>query len=144
MEEWRVRTQELSIEASVDKLPLVLQFVDSHLEEAGCSMREQMKIDLSVEEIFVNIANYAYTPGKGMAVIRLETSQDRAQLTITFTDHGIPYNPLEKEDPDVTVPIRDRNIGGLGIFLTKKNMDKVAYEYKDGSNILRLTKNLRN
>ncbi|MBQ6322926.1 MAG: ATP-binding protein [Lachnospiraceae bacterium] len=114
-----------------------------HLEQAGCSLAEKMKIDLAVEEIFINIASYAYPKKNGEAVIRVSYSKDPAQVCITFMDRGIPYNPLARDDPDVTLPAVKRQIGGLGIFLTKKTMDEVAYEYKDGHNILKLTKKLQ-
>ena len=101
-----------------------------------------MQIGVAVEEIFVNIANYAYHPDKGNATVRVEVSGDPVCVTITFVDHGVPYDPLAKDDPDVTLSADDREIGGLGIFMTKRIMDDVAYEYKDGQNILTLKKNL--
>ncbi len=138
-----MNAQELNIEASVDKLSQVLQFVDSYLESVGCPIKVQMHISLAVEEIFVNISSYAYAPGTGKASVCLKTSDDPPAITITFMDHGIPYNPLEKKDPDISLPAGKRQIGGLGIFLTKKTMDDVSYEYKDGQNILHLVKYLK-
>ena len=91
-----------------------------------------MQIDLAVEEIFVNIANYAYRPVR----------ENPLEVTLTFLDSGAPYDPLAKEDPDITLDVKDRQIGGLGIFLVKQTMDDVKYEYKNGRNILTLTKNL--
>lgn len=134
--------QELSIEALVDNLPQVMQFTEECLETAGCPIRAQMQISLAVEEIFVNIASYAYASEgkKGQAVIRVETAGDPERIEITFMDWGVPYNPLEKEDPDVSASSKERKIGGLGIFLTKKSMDDVSYEYRDSMNILKLTK----
>lgn len=138
-----MNAQELIIDALKKNLSGVLEFVDMHLEQAGCSLAEKMKIDLAVEEIFINIASYAYPKKNGEAVIRVSYSKDPAQVCITFMDRGIPYNPLARDDPDVTLPAVKRQIGGLGIFLTKKTMDEVAYEYKDGHNILKLTKKLQ-
>lgn len=134
--------QELSIEALVDNLPQVMQFTEGCLETAGCPIRAQMQISLAVEEIFVNIASYAYASEgkKGQAVIHVETAGDPERIEITFMDWGVPYNPLEKEDPDVSASSKERKIGGLGIFLTKKSMDDVSYEYRDSMNILKLTK----
>ena len=131
----------IEVEAKTDNLNEVQAFIDLHLEESGCSMRTQMQIALAVEEIFVNIAHYAYAPKTGKATVRVEVSDEPA-VFITFLDNGIPYNPLEKKDPDVTLTAEERSIGGLGVFLTKKTMDDVTYEYKDGQNILRLKKNL--
>ncbi len=133
---------ELELEAVIENLPTVQGFVDEHLEAANCPMKAQMQISLAVEEIFVNIASYAYAPEKGKATVRVEVSQEPVSVTITFVDHGVPYDPLARDDPDVTVSAAERDIGGLGIFMTKKIMDNVAYEYRDGKNILTLKKNL--
>ena len=134
---------EMETEAVDASLAAVTAFVKGHLEESGCSLRNQMQIELAVEEIFVNIAHYAYAPGKGRAVVRVEVSDEPPAVTITFVDRGIPYDPLSKKDPDVTLTAEERGIGGLGIFMTKKIMDDVAYEYKDGSNILKLVKRMQ-
>ncbi len=133
---------EIDIEAERGNLDKVLAFVDEHLEMAGCPMKAQMQIDLAVEEIFVNIASYAYQPDKGNAVLRVEVAEDPLQVILTFLDRGKPYDPLAKEDPDITLSAEQRQIGGLGIFMVKKTMDDVQYEYKDGQNILTLKKNL--
>lgn len=133
---------ELEIEALVDNLTEVIDFVDAQLEAVDCSMKVQMQIDLAVEEIFVNIANYAYDPETGPATVRVEVAPDGSQVKITFIDHGVPYDPLAKEDPDITQSADERKIGGLGIFLVKKNMDDVKYEYVNGSNILTILKEL--
>ncbi len=133
---------ELDIEAVTENLPRVMEFVDSKLETIDCPAKAQMQIDVAVEEIFVNIANYAYRPDKGNATVRVEVSGAPVCVTITFLDHGVPYDPLAKDDPDVTLSAEEREIGGLGIFMTKQIMDDVTYEYKNGQNILTLKKNL--
>ena len=102
-----------------------------------------MQIDVAVEEIFVNIASYAYTPGKGNAAVKVEILKDPLTAVITFIDSGVRYDPLSKEDPDITLGTEQRQIGGLGVFMTKKLMDEVSYEYRDGKNILTLKKRLR-
>ncbi|MBO6194093.1 MAG: ATP-binding protein [Clostridiales bacterium] len=137
-----IDNNELTIEALAENLAIVTEFVDVRLEQVNCPMKAQMQIDVALEEIFINIANYAYQPGKGPATVRVDVADDPLTVTITFVDHGIPYDPLAKDDPDVTLPADQREIGGLGIFMTKKLMDDVVYEYKDGSNILRLVKKL--
>ena len=134
--------KDLDIEAVEENLSKVMSFVDENLEAVGCSMKSQMQIDIAVEEIFVNICKYAYHPDKGRAVVRVEVSDDPVQVKITFIDHGKPYDPLLKDDPDVTLSADERQIGGLGIFMVKQTMDAVEYQYKDGSNILTLVKNL--
>jgi anti-sigma regulatory factor (Ser/Thr protein kinase) len=140
--EENMNENELELEASVENLPKVLTFVDGFLERADCSMKEQMQLDVAVEEIFVNIASYAYNPGIGKATVRVEVSEDPVTVSITFIDQGVPYDPLEKDDPDVTLSAEKRQIGGLGIFMVKQSMDDVLYEYKDGSNMLTLKKQI--
>ena len=134
--------KELDIEAKLDNLEEVMAFVDVQLEEAGCSMKAQMQIDIAVEEVFVNIANYAYNPVVGDVTIRVVIEKDPLAVVLTFIDEGMPYDPLAKEDPDVKLAAEDRKIGGLGIFMVKKTMDNVDYEYSQGRNILTLKKGL--
>ena len=133
---------EINVKASLENLQEVIAFVDGFVEELGASMKAQMQIDVAVEEIFVNIASYAYAPDTGDAVISVETDTEKKQVLITFKDSGVPYNPLEKEDPDVTLSAEERGIGGLGIFMVKKSMDDMRYEYKDGQNIVTIMKKL--
>ena len=133
---------EITIEARKDKLDDLMIFIDSHLEEFDCSMKAQMQIDVAVEELFVNIANYAYAPEVGNATIRMIFSDEPGEVTIVFIDSGVPYDPLKKEDPDITLSVDERAIGGLGIFMVKKSMDDMFYEYKDGQNILSIVKKL--
>ena len=127
-----------TVEARIEKLEEVLGFVDAELEKADCPMKVQMQIDIAVEEIFTNIARYAYAPGEGSAVIGVLAEPGRAE--ITFSDTGMPYNPLLREDPDVTLAAEEREIGGLGIFMVKKTMDEMRYEYSTGQNLLTLVK----
>ena len=133
---------ELNIDATTDNLEKVIDFVNSRLEAVDCSPKDCMQLDIAVEEIFVNIANYAYAPETGKAGVRVEVSGTPVTVTITFTDRGVPYDPLKKADPDITLSAEEREIGGLGIFLTKKVIDDISYEYKDGRNILTLKKEL--
>ena len=133
---------ELTIEARTENLDEVLSFVNSQLELWDCSPRAQMQLEIAVEEVFVNIAHYAYQPGVGSATVCVAFEQDPMTAVITFIDRGIPYDPLAKDDPDVTLSAEDRQIGGLGIYMVKKSMDGMAYEYKDGQNILTLKKRL--
>ncbi len=134
--------KELEIQAQDKNLPKVLGFIDEQLETAGCPAKIQMQIDIAVEEIFVNICHYAYSPEIGLATLRVEVLGDPPSVDITFIDNGIPYDPLAKADPDVTLSAQKRKIGGLGIFMVKKSMDDVKYEYIGGHNILTLKKGL--
>ncbi|MBR1741054.1 MAG: ATP-binding protein [Lachnospiraceae bacterium] len=134
--------KELEIEAKRANLDNVLAFVDGELEKVDCPVKIQMQIEIAVEEIFVNIASYAYEKERGSAVIRVEMEKEPLTAVLTFIDHGIPYDPLAKEDPDVTLSAEERKIGGLGIYMVKKSMDDIHYEHKDGKNILMFRKRL--
>ena len=132
----------LDIEAKISNLYQVLEFVDSNLEAAGCPLSTQMQIDTAVEEIFVNISSYAYGDETGRALLKMKTTDDPKEAVITISDSGIPYDPLAKEDPDITLPTEEREIGGLGVFMVKEIMDEIEYEYKDGRNVLTLKKKI--
>ncbi len=134
--------KEITVEASVANISSVTEFVNTQLEELNCSLKTQTQIDIAIDELFGNIANYAYHPRTGQATVRVEVENDPPAVIITFMDGGVPFDPLKKPDPDVTLAAEERQIGGLGIFLVKKNMDDIAYEYKDGKNILRIRKNI--
>ena len=134
--------KELTLTATVENIDVVTDFVNEQLEALDCPMKAQMQIDVAIDELFGNIAHYAYTPEVGDATVRVETEEDPLAVVITFIDRGIPYDPLAKEDPDVTLSAGDRKIGGLGIYMVKKSMDDITYEYKDGMNILAIKKAL--
>ena len=133
---------ELCVEAAAENLDTVLKFVDDILDGCGCSPKIQRQLNIAVEELFVNIANYAYDKVNGMVTVQVSVYEAPLRVEITFIDNGKQYDPLSKPDPDITLHATKRNIGGLGIFMVKKNMDYVCYEYKDGKNILLLKKNL--
>ena len=132
--------KELTIEATPENVDKAIEFVDAMLEEYGCGMKEQMAIDVAVDELFANIAHYAYNPETGYATVKVDVVEDPLSVEITFVDNGKPYDPLAKADPDTTQSIEDRKIGGMGILIVKKSMDAVDYEYKDGKNILTIKK----
>ena len=131
---------EIRLGAKLENLEKVLAFVDERLEAADCPMKAQMQIDVAVEEMFVNIAQYAYAPGSGDAVIQMGIEDGHA--VITLKDWGVPFDPLAKEDPDVTLPAEKRRIGGLGIFMVKKSMEDLRYTYENGQNILTFKKKI--
>ena len=133
---------DLDLLAVRENLPQVLKFVDDKLASFDVSKKIITEIDVSVEEIFVNIASYAYDPLVGPATIRTEIKEDPLSVVISFIDGGSPYDPLARPDPNLKMPVKDRRRGGLGIFMVKKTMDDVAYEYKDGQNILTIKKQL--
>ena len=134
--------KELTIAATVENIEIVTDFVNEQLEALNCPMKAQMQIDIAIDELFGNIAHYAYHPEVGSATVRVETEQDPRIVVITFIDGGIPYDPLMAADPDVTQSVQERQLGGLGIYMAKKSMDAITYEYKDGKNILTIKKKL--
>ena len=133
---------ELTLEAKVENLNQALAFIDDQLDAVDCPMKKRFQIDVAVEELFVNVAHYAYTPNTGSVTIRMDLLEKPRAVVITFIDSGIPYNPLAKEDPDVSLSAEERSIGGLGIFMVKKTMDKMEYEYTDQKNVLKMYKNI--
>lgn len=133
----------LEVDADTSRLSEVLSYIEKKLEGEQCPSNKLMEISVSAEEIFVNIANYAYAPGKGKAYVSADVNEETKVFTMVFSDGGKPFNPLAKPDPDITLSAEERDIGGLGIFMTKKMMDQVIYEYKDGRNVLTLRKNLK-
>ena len=135
--------KELNIAATVENIEVVTDFVNEQLEALDCPMKAQMQIDIAIDELFGNIAHYAYNPEVGDATVRVEVSEDPLAVVITFIDNGVPYDPLAKEDPDTTLSAEERKIGGLGIYMVKKFMDDIIYEYKDGQNILTIKKSLK-
>ena len=137
-----MKTYELTVDATLDNLRLVNAFLEEHLEEADCPLKAQMQIAVAAEEIYVNIAHYAYAPETGTVTLRLELQEEPPAVTLTFLDSGIPFNPLDRTDPDVSLPAEEREIGGLGIFMTRKSMDDLRYEFRDGQNVLTLIKRL--
>ena len=134
--------KDITVNATLDNLEVVQDFVREELESQGCSMKVMMQIEIAVEEIYVNIVHYAYNPEVGEATIKCEVVDNPMQVIIQFMDAGTPFDPLAKEDADITLSAEERNIGGLGIFMVKKSMDEVNYEYKEGKNVLTIKKAL--
>ncbi len=132
----------LTVPARIDKLDDILQFIGQELEARSCPPKAQARLAVAAEEIFVNIARYAYAPGEGEATIEIGIVGEPPVAVLRFSDCGTPYNPLEKPDPDVTLSAEDREIGGLGIFMTKKIADSIHYAYALNRNVLTLTKAL--
>ena len=133
---------ELEIDAKLGNLDEVLDFVNCHLKNVECPEKIRIQVDIAVEEIFVNIAHYAYNPEVGKATIRVEISEKPLAVSLTFMDNGKPYDPLSRKDPDVTLSAEQRQIGGLGIYMVKKSMDEIQYSYSNGTNMLTFKKKL--
>ena len=132
--------KELTLKAKKENIPQVTAFIDEQLEALGCPLKAQMQIDVAIDELFGNIANYAYAPETGDATVRFVFDEAGRAASVTFIDSGVPFNPLENADPDVRLSAEERKIGGLGIFLVKRTMDKVEYRYENGFNILTIRK----
>ena len=128
--------------AKVDALSDVLGFVDQTLEGYECPMKIQMAVCVAIEEVFVNVAHYAYGEGEGDMTLGIGFDEESRQITFRMTDKGTPFDPLQKPDPDITLSAEDREIGGLGIFITKKTMDTVTYAYEGGENVLTMVKKI--
>ena len=135
---------EMTIEATLESIPEVTAFVDRKLEQVSCPVKAIKQINIAIDELFSNIAHYAYKPETGPATVRVEVEKDPMTVVITFIDNGRPYDPLSNGDPDVSLSAEEREVGGLGIFLVRKMMDEVTYEYKDGKNILRVRQVIKN
>ena len=134
--------KELTIAATVENIEAVTEFVNEQLEALECPLKAQMQIDIAIDELFGNIAHYAYDPEVGEATVRVEVNPEPLAVIITFIDNGVPYDPLGAKEPDVTLSADDREIGCLGIYMVKKTMDEITYEYKDGQNILTIKKKI--
>jgi len=134
--------RELTLPATVDNIETVTDFVNEYLDEIGCSMKIQMQIAVVIDELFSNIAYYAYAPSVGDATVSIDYNEEAAEIELIFVDCGVKFNPLEKDEPDVTLSAAERTIGGMGIFMVKKLMDDIAYEYVNGYNVLIIRKKL--
>lgn len=131
-----------TFKAQTEALSDILGFVDLMLEKYECSMKIQTAICVAIEEVFVNVARYAYEDGEGDVVFGIGFDKESRTVTFRMRDKGIPFDPLKKPDPDITLSAEEREIGGLGIFITKKTMDTVAYAYENGENVLTMTKKI--
>jgi sigma-B regulation protein RsbU (phosphoserine phosphatase) len=126
--------QEITLPAHIERLGEVIGFIENAMRDAALDKKQRINVNIAVEEIFVNIARYAYTSGEGDVTISV--SADENKITIEFSDGGTPYNPLDKPDPDTSLSADEREIGGLGIFMVKQMMDGMRYRYENGRNIL--------
>ncbi|MBQ6383991.1 MAG: ATP-binding protein [Clostridia bacterium] len=132
--------KEITVPAAPDSVETVTAFVNEQLDAIRCPLPVRTQVDIAVDEVFSNIVRYAYGPEKGTATVRADVTDEPLSMTITFIDRGKPYNPLTTAAPDTTLPARQRRIGGLGVFILKNTMDDIAYEYRDGMNILTIRK----
>ena len=134
--------KEITVDAMIENMNTVTAFVDDFLDQIACPMKSRIQINIVIDEIFGNICHYAYKDSVGAVTVRVESGNTPKAVFLTFIDNGIPYNPLDTEDPDITLSSEERKIGGLGIYLVKKNMDEMKYEYVNQQNRLWMEKRL--
>lgn len=127
-------------QAKIEDITPITSYVESELEKLDCPMRDLMQISIAIDEIYSNIVFYAYGEGSGPATVIFEELNDPHGMQLTFIDEGQQYDPLAKEDPDITLKAEERGVGGLGIYMVKNQMSNMLYEYKDGKNILTIQK----
>jgi len=132
--------KELTVDAKPESLTEIQAFVGDELVAMNCPAGTRQQISVAVDEVFGNIANYAYEGGEGYATVRLETETDPRAIVLTFLDSGVPFDPLTTGTPNTSLKARERKIGGLGIFMVRKLMDEISYEYADGKNVLKIKK----
>jgi len=134
--------KELTVQATLENIPLVTAAMDEFLEALDCPLKAQMQLDVAVDELFGNIAQYAYPDGTGSVTVRFDHDEAARMVSVTFVDSGVPFDPLKQRDPDVSLSIDDRKEGGLGIFMVKKTMDHMVYRHEDGCNLLTIYKRI--
>ena len=133
---------QITLPATTENIEVATDFINEILESVDCPIRTQMQLDIALDELMSNVARYAYAPQTGDITVSVEIADDPRRAVLTLTDNGVPYDPLQKEDPDITLSAEERQIGGLGIFIVKNAMDEMRYCYKDNQNIVTIIKNL--
>jgi len=141
MKEWTEK--DWTAEASLDSIPVLTEDIGRELDTLDCSKTARRQINVALDELLSNIANYAYAPGTGSMTVRMGYEEGTGTVSLSFLDSGVPWNPLEKPDPDVTLAPEDRPVGGLGILMVKKKMDGMEYRYEGNQNILTIYKRIR-
>lgn len=134
--------KEIKVEANIENLEKVVAFLDEQLDAVGCPMKIHSQMNIVVDELYGNIARYAYPGKKGMASLSVEFIENPGRIRMTFRDEGIPFNPLKMLEADTTLSLEERQLGGLGIHLVKKMTDAMDYSYENGQNVLVVWKNI--
>ena len=138
----KAKEQEITVKAEISNLPQVTEFVNEKLSTVPVERKLVLKIGMVIDEIFNNISSYGYTDEPGDITVRVNITPEKDCVTLTFIDSGIPYDPLARDDPNIIRIKEKRKPGGLGIFMVKKTMDEMEYEYKNGHNILTVSKKI--
>jgi len=132
----------LRVPAELEQYEVVENFILDQLPPGKHTTDDMLAFRLAAEEVFMNIVSYAYGPEGGDMLISCSLSNDDQTLTVKFTDKGVQFNPLEIGEPNLDAPLEERDIGGLGIFLTTMHMDNVTYSFENDTNNLTMTKKL--
>ena len=140
MEHMEQKKLELTVIATLENYDRVAEFVEGELEIREVPMAAQAQIVIALDEIYTNVAKYAYADDPGEVTVRLDFTEQITEVKMTIMDCGIPYDPLKRPDPDVSLEAEARQIGGLGIYMVKQMMEEVSYEYRGGMNIMRMRK----
>ena len=133
----------LTVPAKIENLQKVMDFLDDQLNSVDYVLKARLQLELSIEEAYVNIVNYAYGSEEGEIIICCNVDENPLKVTMQLIDYGKPYNPLKSEYSDISQGTEEKKIGGLGIFLIKHNVDDISYKYLDGKNILTIQKKLK-
>jgi len=133
-------TKKITLPALIESVTRITEFSETEMEMHECPMKVIVQMNIAIDEIVSNVVNYAYGDEKGDVSVSLDFLDSPRAVRMTFRDKGNPYNPLKNADPDITLSAEERNIGGLGIFIVKKNMDSMEYAFEDGENVLTITK----
>lgn len=134
--------QERTLDATIENIEAVTEFVNTQLEALNCPQKALRQIDIAIDELFSNIARYAYRPDTGPVTVRVEVEKEPLSVILTFIDHGVPFDPLQTENPDITIDAQMREPGGLGLYIVKHSMDEITYTRENGQNILRVKKSM--
>lgn len=134
--------REITVEALLENIEMITAFVDEELERIDCPPKANAQLDICVDEIFGNIARYAYGSGTGDATARIDFDEAERLITLTFIDKGMPFNPLDVPEPDITLSLEERPIGGLGLFMVKNMVDSMTYSRDDDRNVLTIHKRI--
>lgn len=132
--------KKLTVEAVPENVDAVIDFIGEVLDHSGCGFSDKMAINVAADEIFANIAHYAYSGQTGDVDVSIAVTDEPRTAKIVFSDSGVPFDPLSAAEPDAVQSIDECEIGGMGIHIVKKTMDAVDYRYADGRNILTIAK----